>query len=583
MVARTDSHEISSDGADNVTGSARASRAVWFFVSGTVLALIVPVLLVVQVSNDGRSGAWWVTLLICTWSGFRLAWIIGRGRPALFEFFFWLYVYVFFGLAATVQFRSGDFSSTTPGMSPAVEFPTALLIAGSLVAFEFGRLVVRGRSSAAPAMVSHPRGIKPGATWLLLVLGLLFMAFYVSKLGVASFFQSRDTRATARSDSFSDASTGAVVEALSWIPLLVAAGAFAWRRRARKAVGLSGRFGLVALAAAACVLVVVNPISGARFTSGTVLFALVSYTGIFRSVRRVRFALAGLVFAFLFLFPIADAFRGATVKVSRGGFFLEYAGNPDYDSVWQIANSVTYVTIRSITWGGQFIGVILFWVPRSIWAAKPTDTGILLANFRGYTVTNLSAPIWAEAVTNGGRTFAVIVLAGMGYLFLKLDRRLGVSLLSGGVGAVAGAIFPAYMIILLRGSLLQASGGFFVMAGSLLLIGSGGKQLPATELVKRGVLPDLAVSNQPDQPAGLSSAEASLPAPIVGARHKRTHDGPIRAGFLLDSLQFREPFNGKGRKGEQLDTAENAVEDKEPCLSAKKQKYDAKDSVIDGQ
>ncbi len=549
----------------DVSKANRAARSVWFLTAAAILALIVPLLCIAQVPNDAGMAAWWVTLLICSWSGFRLAWIIGKGAPALFEFFFWLFVYIFFGLAATVQIRSGDISSTTPGMSPSVEFPTALFIAASLVAFELGRLLVRRRPVRSDKDRMVPRGINPVASWILLVVGLLFMAYFVSKLGLSSFFQSRDTREAARSDTFSDPSTAAVIGALSWIPLLVACGAFTWRRRARMANGMSRKFGLIALGAALCVLVVVNPISGARFTSGTVLFALISYTGVFfRTVRRVRLALSGLIFAFLFLFPIADAFRGTTVSVSRGGFFIEYAGNPDYDSFWQIANAVSYVQQRGITWGGQFLGVLFFWVPRSIWANKPTDTGILLANFRGYTVTNLSAPVWAEAVVNGGRVFAVLVLAALGYLLVRLDRQLSVSLLAGGTGAIAGAIFPAYMIILLRGSMLQASGAFFVMVGSLLVIGIGGRSFTAAQLANRGVMP---MTSHPTPAGGDSTARVTPSAhPALAASGsviRGGHDGPIRPQFLLDGLQFPEPFDREAQEKEEVNSGQEAIGDEE--------------------
>ena len=48
---------------------------------------------------------------------------------------------------------------------------------------------------------------------------------------------------------------------------------------------------------------------------------------------------------------------------------------------------------------------------------------------------------------------------------------------TGGTAAIVGAILPAYMIILLRGSLLQASGALFVMLASFAFLGVGSKRL----------------------------------------------------------------------------------------------------------
>src|SRR6478609_6819296 len=121
----------------------QGARQLWFLAVAFVMSLLMPILLLAQVPDGGRSSAWTVTLAICTWSGFRLAWIISLGKPYLFEFMFWLFVYIFFGLAASVQIRSGDIASTTSDMTPDLDWPTALFLLGSLLAFEIGRLFVR--------------------------------------------------------------------------------------------------------------------------------------------------------------------------------------------------------------------------------------------------------------------------------------------------------------------------------------------------------------------------------------------------------------------------------------------------------
>lgn len=460
-------------------------RQLWLLSVAFVMAVLSPVLLVALVPDGGRSGAWTVTLAIMVWSGFRTAWIISRGKPYLFEFMFWLFVYIFFGLAATVQIRGGDIASTTPDVLSDMDWPTSLFLLGSLVTFEVGRLLVRrpddgeqvGEQVGADRDVGAPQRINRKVAWVLLILGLLMNAYYVQQTGLSSIFQSRYARQEARTVGFADASTAAIVSNLAWIPLLVAAGAFAYLRKERRAQGLSGRYGILVLVAVAGVLLIINPISGARFTSGTVLFALLCYTGIFRTVARVRLSLAGIIVAFLFLFPIADAFRTDSVNISRNGFFDEYAGNGDYDAFWQVANTLSYIASEGITWGRQALGVVLFWLPRSVWADKPTDTGILLADFRGYSFTNLSSPLWAEAAINGGVVFALLLMAGFGAGLVSLDRRLPRAFSTGGTAAIVGAILPAYMIILLRGSLLQASGALFVMLASFAFLGVGSKRL----------------------------------------------------------------------------------------------------------
>jgi hypothetical protein len=468
------------DGAIDTAHSAhqqQGTRQLWFLTVAFVLSLLMPIMLVAQVPDGGRSSAWVITLAICVWSGFRLAWIIAQGKPYLFEFMFWLFVYIFFGLAASVQILSGDIASTTPDMSPDLDWPTALFLLGSLVTFEIGRLLVRRPAAGAPGSGAGATRINKKVAWTLLILGLTMNAYFVSQSGITSFFQDRYARQAARATGFADPTTAAVIGALAWIPLLVAAGAFVYLRKERRSRGLSGRYGPLVLIAAAGVLLVVNPISGARFTAGTVMFALVCYLGIFRTPAMVRLSLSGIIVAFLFLFPILDAFRTTSVNVTRTGFFDEYAGNADYDAVWQLANTLSYISSEGITWGRQALGVLFFWVPRSIWPNKPIDTGILLANFRGYSFTNLSSPLWAEFAINFGVVCTLLLMIGFGAGVVILDLRLPRAFAVGGTAAIIGAILPAYMIILLRGSLLQASGGLFVMIASMAFLGAGSKKV----------------------------------------------------------------------------------------------------------
>ena len=453
----------------------------WFLESAIGLAVVLPAMVVLTTEDTGRSSAWTLTLAILIWAGARLSVIIAGGKPKLFEFMFWLFVYIFLGLAPTIQIRTAAIASTTKDMPSNVDWPTALLVACSLVAFEIGRLLPgKDRTHQSEPRV---RTLNPRWTWLLFCVGLAAMLYYVQLLGFHSFFQTREARQAARSASFDNESSGAIIGALAWVPLLVAAGSFATMARFRRAISPTRRYRWAAVVAVLAVLVVVNPISGARYTSGTVLFAILCYTGVLNRKRLLRPLLGGLLAAFLLLFPIADAFRGTEISANRAGFFAEYAGNGDYDAFWQIANSYMYIQSEGPVWGRQALGVALFWVPRSLWAGKPEDTGVMLAEYRGYSFTNLSAPLWAEALINGGIVALVAIFLALGTVIARLDRRLPSSLSSDSSLAIAAAVFPAYMVILLRGSLLQATGVFAVMFLSILLTSVPGKSEDGREPV----------------------------------------------------------------------------------------------------
>lgn len=446
------------------------SRLSWFTGAAVILSVIVPILAVYTTDDVGRSSAWILTCIIMVWSGTHLALIVAAGKPQLFAFIFWLFCYIFFGLAPTVQVRTGLVSSTTKDMPSSVDGAVALVVIGSLVAFEVGsRVRLRLATNTAPAQT---RRLSPLWSYALMAVGLLFMVYYVQSIGLGALFQTREARQLARSTSFPDQSAASIVSALAWVPLLISGGSLIMQRataspRQRSVMLLFG------VASIASVLIVVNPISGARYTAGTVLFAVICYTGVLQRERLVRVLLSGLIVGFLFVFPIADAFRRAASSTDRSAFFTEYELNGDYDSFWQIGNALLYIEQNDPTWGKQVLGVLLFWIPRSIWPGKAEDSGVLLATFRNYEFTNLSAPLWAEALLNGGLFFLLATFLILGLVVRRLDDAIPDALRSQTALSVAACIFPAYFIILLRGSLLQAMGIFAVMLLSLFLISRG--------------------------------------------------------------------------------------------------------------
>lgn len=442
----------------------------------TLLSVVVPVALVSQVPDEGRSLAWPWTLALTAYAGLRLAVLVARGRQSMFDFFVMLFVYIFMGLGPTVQMRSDRLSLTTPGMDYALDLPTAHIVWLGVATYEVGRLTAAWLSArrgvdptAEPAPVT---GVTMRRSIALVAFGLLLSAYYLNAVGPAAILSSRDAAYEARSAAWADPAVRSIVYALAIYPLLVGVGALAQLRR--RAGGSSRRWlTVVAVLAVAVLAVVVNPISSARYTLGTVCFAVAVYFGALATRARTRLTMLAALGGFVFLFPLADAFRRPEgVDLARAGFFEEYAGNPDYDSFWQVANAWSFTVDGFVEPGRQALGVLLFWVPRALWPDKPVDTGILLAQYRGYTVENLSAPLWAELLVNGGLLGVGLGFLLVGALLHRLDRRLPPAFEEAGFYAIVGAILPVYMTILMRGSLLQATGSVVVATACLLAVRS---------------------------------------------------------------------------------------------------------------
>lgn len=447
------------------------ARAALLALSIGVLSIAVPVALVSDIPDQGRSDAWIVTLLIMVYGGIRLSVSWVSGRPHLFDFFFWVFGYIFMGLAPTAQIRADAISTTTPGIDSAFDLPTAGIVALGFGCYELARAAWMLRQHAQPSpAVRAPRDVAPVRAVALAVVGLGISAFFVVQLGPAAALGSRDAAFAAREARWPDPAIRAVMYAASVYPLLIATGAMTQLRRAARTRAARIAFTAAALVAAVVLLLIVNPIASARYTFGTVAVALAIFAGAAATRFRARLTMLGAIVAFLFLFPIADAFRTDEVRVNRTSFFGEYLANPDYDAFWQIANSLAYWLDGLVEPARQFLGSILFWVPRAIWADKPTDTGIVLAEYRGYSFDNLSAPLWAEAMVNGGVIAVVVVFVALGIALRVMDVRIVSAFAGGGVWAIVGAVLPVYMTILMRGSLLQATGATTVMIVCLLLV-----------------------------------------------------------------------------------------------------------------
>lgn len=450
-------------------GIHRGRALIWFVSAAAVLAGALPLYLIADVPDVGRSRAWVFTLAVLIWSGLRLAILIMRGAPRLFEFFFWLFCYIFMGIAPTVQIRSGLIARTTKGMDPMLDQPTALIVCLGILCFEIGALchllMTRNRRRSA----ALPRPVHPVRTAVLAVVGAAASLYFIAKVGWGGLLGTRDAAFAAREHAWPDPAARSVFYALAIYPLLVAGGALS---QITRTVRGTRRAGLI-VATSVCLLLlllIVNPVASARYSLGTVLFAVAVYLGAVTSTTRTRTTLAATLGGLLFVFPLADIFRYGVGSLARDGFFGEYQGNPDYDAFWQISNALSYWLDGLVEPMRQLAGSVFFWVPRALWSAKPEDTGIVLAQYRGYDFHNLSAPLWAEMLVNGGIIAVIVGFLLLGYLLRAMDAKLVPAFRVGGVWAIAGAVFPVYMTIVLRGSLLQATGALAVALVCVLVV-----------------------------------------------------------------------------------------------------------------
>ena len=131
------------------------------------------------------------------------------------------------------------------------------------------------------------------------------------------------------------------------------------------------------------------------------------------------------------VFPILNVFR--RMSIYNENLFSALYGmasnlqeeylSSNYDAFSMIEGVRNYVEVADFTYGHQLLGAIFFFVPRSIWAAKPIGTGAMIAKFQGQLFSNISCPLIGEGYINFG-IFGVVLFAFVfGILCTILDRK----------------------------------------------------------------------------------------------------------------------------------------------------------------
>ena len=93
----------------------------------------------------------------------------------------------------------------------------------------------------------------------------------------------------------------------------------------------------------------------------------------------------------------------------------------DFDGFKQIADTLVYLETAPLRWGANYAGVLLFFVPRALWPAKPTDSGELVSATLGYSYTNVSSPLPAEALLAFGIPGVLLTFLALGAMTARIE------------------------------------------------------------------------------------------------------------------------------------------------------------------
>ena len=214
------------------------------------------------------------------------------------------------------------------------------------------------------------------------------------------------------------------------------------------------------------VLITENPYTEKRNAIGPVYIALllVLFQNWFAiGSRRLLLLVGGMVVVFPAIAVFTHNKQQALMDVSLNQFSEQIADHYfsiNYDSWANVYTAVEVVKVHGMQWGHQLLGSLLFFVPSSIWSAKPLATGIFLADYliANYSMwfTNLSAPLAAEGYLDFGPGGVVAYAGAMAWFVVFLNRQSRRR--DTWVAFPMATYASVFLMIVLRGSLMIALG-----------------------------------------------------------------------------------------------------------------------------
>ena len=136
----------------------------------------------------------------------------------------------------------------------------------------------------------------------------------------------------------------------------------------------------------------------------------------FKVLRKKYIFPVVLIFGLFFIFPLFDNFRyfdGTFTSVVS----WDYLVSMNFDA------SQMFMTVQKwdvVTWGKQLLGVLLFFVPRSLWPGKPVGSGAAIADMQG-AFGNVSMPWWGEGYINFGYLGVLLFTLILSFATARLD------------------------------------------------------------------------------------------------------------------------------------------------------------------
>jgi len=156
-----------------------------------------------------------------------------------------------------------------------------------------------------------------------------------------------------------------------------------------------------------CMILINSPFSMARFNVAIVYIGLLLV--LVPILRKKCYFFAIFVVGFIVIFPLLDLLRHDTLMSISFENVLNVIGglvssllSGHFDAFAMVLNTIQYVKEFGLSYGMQLAGVLLFFVQRTVWSAKPAGSGYEVFLKKGELFKNVSSPLVAEGYINFG-------------------------------------------------------------------------------------------------------------------------------------------------------------------------------------
>jgi hypothetical protein len=165
-------------------------------------------------------------------------------------------------------------------------------------------------------------------------------------------------------------------------------------------------------------LITCFPTGLARYNVGAFYIPiLLSFTPILRRGHNFVFSLIG---GLLIVFPFLNSFRWVSSDTK-----YEISLNLDMFNEMHFDAYITFVRVvyhDIITYGDQLLGVLFFYIPRSIWESKPLSSGQFHAHLIGLDFDNLAMVYLGEGYLNFGYLGVLLIVLFIASFSANLDK-----------------------------------------------------------------------------------------------------------------------------------------------------------------